>query len=169
MATYDPFTAIEQFANQAFGRTGSTLDRMPMDLYSNGENYVLTADLPGVTPDDVDIDIDGQLLTIRAQRQLPQVDSARWVVRERASRNFVRQLNLGQGIDTESIAADFENGVLTVTIPVSPKAKARKIAVNGSNRAVGAGSDVEPSAADTSADTSASSDRSEAAVSEANA
>ena len=102
---------------------------MPMDLYRDGDHYVLTADLPGIDPGSVDIDVDGQLLTIRAERTLPSGEGVRWITREREAASFLRQLSLGQGVDTERISATYDSGVLSVTIPVSEKAKPRKIAV----------------------------------------
>ncbi|HCJ49113.1 Hsp20/alpha crystallin family protein [Microbacterium marinum] len=128
MATYDPFRDIDRFASTLFDtRRGPR--RMPMDLYRDGDHYVLTADLPGIDPGSVDIDVDGQLLTIRAERTLSSGDGVKWITREREAASFLRQLNLGQGIDTEAIAASYSNGVLSVTIPVSEKAKPRKIEV----------------------------------------
>lgn len=103
---------------------------MPMDLYRDGDHYVLTADLPGIDPGSVDIDVDGQLLTIRAERTLAAGDGVKWITREREAASFLRQLNLGQGIDTDRISANYNNGVLSVTIPVSERAKPRKIAVS---------------------------------------
>ncbi|GAB3602941.1 Hsp20/alpha crystallin family protein [Microbacterium aureliae] len=129
MATYDPFRDLDRLASSFFDvRRGPR--RMPMDLYRDGDHYVLTADLPGIDPGSVDIDVDGQLLTIRAERTLPSGDGVKWITREREAASFLRQLNLGQGIDTERISAQYANGVLSVTIPVSEKAKPRKIAVS---------------------------------------
>lgn len=102
---------------------------MPMDLYRDGDHYVLTADLPGIDPGSVDIDVDGQLLTIRAERTLAAGDGVKWITREREAASFLRQLNLGQGVDTDRISASYNNGVLSVTIPVSERAKPRKIEV----------------------------------------
>ncbi len=128
MATYDPFRDLDRLASSLFDtRRGPR--RMPMDLYRDGDHYVLSADLPGIDPGSVDIDVDGQLLTIRAERTLHSGDDVKWITREREAASFLRQLNLGQGIDTESIAATYDNGVLTVTIPVSEKAKPRKVQV----------------------------------------
>lgn len=128
MASYDPFRDLERFASGLLDNSRG-LRRMPMDLFRDGDNYVLAADLPGVDPTSVDIDVDGQLLTIRAERELPSRDGVKWITREREAASFVRQLNLGQGIDTDRISASFNNGVLTVTIPVSEKVKPRKVAV----------------------------------------
>lgn len=134
MATYDPFRDLDRLASSFFDtRRGPR--RMPMDLYRDGDHYVLTADLPGIDPGSVDIDVDGQLLTIRAERTLSAGEDVKWITREREAASFVRQLNLGQGIDTEHIAASYDNGVLSVTIPVSEQAKPRKIAVSSASDA----------------------------------
>ncbi|RLK48957.1 Hsp20/alpha crystallin family protein [Microbacterium telephonicum] len=128
MTSYDPFREFDRLASSLMDtRRGPR--RMPMDLYRDGDHYVLTADLPGVDPGSVDIDVDGQLLTIRAERTLPSGDGVKWITREREAASFLRQLNLGQGVDTERISARYDNGVLSVTIPVSEKAKPRKIDV----------------------------------------
>jgi len=128
MAQYDPFRDLDRLASSLLDtRRGPR--RMPMDLYRDGDHYVLTADMPGIDPGSVDIDVDGQLLTIRAERTLTTGEGVKWITREREAVSFLRQLNLGQGIDTEQITANYTNGVLSVTIPVSEKAKPRKIEV----------------------------------------
>ena len=128
MATYDPFRDFDRLASSLLeARRGPRY--MPMDLYRDGDHYVLTCDLPGIDPGSVDIDVDGQLLTIRAERTLGNREGVKWITREREAVSFLRQLNLGQGIDTENIKANYSNGVLSVTIPVSEKAKPRKIEV----------------------------------------
>ncbi|MEV8266101.1 Hsp20/alpha crystallin family protein [Microbacterium sp. NPDC076911] len=128
MANYDPFRDLDRIASTLLESRGGPR-RMPMDLYRDGDHYVLAADLPGIDPGSVDIDVDGQLLTIRAERTLASGDGVKWITREREAATFVRQLNLGQGVDTEQISASYDNGVLSVTIPVSEKAKPRRIAV----------------------------------------
>ena len=130
---FDPFRELDRLAGPLFESRGPRL--MPMDLFRDGDHYVLAADLPGIDPGSVDIDVDGQLLTIRAERTLTSGQGVKWLARERQSGSFLRQLNLGQGIDTERIAASYENGVLSVTIPVSERAKPRKIEVTGSSSA----------------------------------
>lgn len=135
MATYDPLRDLERFASTLFDTTRRGPRQMPMDLYRDGDHYVLTADLPGIDPGSVDIDVDGQLLTIRAERTLPSGDGVKWITREREAGSFLRQLSLGQGVDTDDISASYRNGVLSVTIPVSEKAKPRKVAVSTENEA----------------------------------
>ncbi|MCR2783628.1 MULTISPECIES: Hsp20/alpha crystallin family protein [unclassified Microbacterium] len=129
MATYDPLRDLERFATNLMDPTRRGPRQMPMDLYREGDHYVLAADLPGVDPGSVDIDVDGQLLTIRAERTLNVGEGVKWITREREAGSFLRQLSLGQGLDTEHIAATYRNGVLSVRIPVSEKAKPRKVEV----------------------------------------
>lgn len=125
---FDPFRDLDRMASALFdARRGPQL--MPMDLYRDGDHYVLSADLPGIDPGSVDVDVDGQLLTIRAERTIRSVDGVQWLAQERHGGSFLRQLSLGQGIATDRIAAAYENGVLSVTIPVSERAKPRKIEV----------------------------------------
>ncbi len=130
---FDPFRELDRVAGALFdNRQGPRI--MPMDLYRDGDHYVLSADMPGIDPGSVDIDVDGQLLTIRAERTLANAQGVKWLSRERQAGSFLRQLNLGQGIDTERISAHYDNGVLSVTIPVSEKAKPRKIEISSSSR-----------------------------------
>jgi len=131
---FAPFRELDRVAAQLLdARQGPRL--MPIDLYRDGDHYVLTADLPGIDPGSVDVDIDGQLLTIRAERTPRSADGVKWLARERSGGSFLRQLNLGQGIATESISATYDNGVLSVVIPVSEKARPRKVEVTVSNAA----------------------------------
>lgn len=133
MATrFDPFRELDRFAQ---AMRSESLRHMPMDLYRQDDRYVLSLDLPGVDPGSVDIDVDGQLLTIRAERTLRSEDGVQWLSREREGGSFLRQLSLGQGIDTDGITAHYENGVLNVIIPVSEKAKPRRIEVQSGGSA----------------------------------
>ncbi len=128
--TYDPFREMERLFSTAARARGP--QPMPIDLYRDGEHYVLSADLPGIDPGSVDIDVDGQQLTIRAERSIASAEGVKWLNRERSGGSFLRQFTLGQGLDTERIAASYDHGVLTITIPVSEKAKPRKIEVTSS-------------------------------------
>ncbi|WP_449281807.1 Hsp20/alpha crystallin family protein [Leucobacter sp.] len=129
MAHYSPIREMERLADALLDGPARGPRQMPMDLYRDGDRYMLTADLPGMDPGSVDIDVDGQLLTIRAERTLPDHENVKWITRERTPGSFLRQLSLGQGIDTERISAGYDNGVLSVTIPVSERAKPRKVQV----------------------------------------
>lgn len=128
---FDPFRELDRMASSLLDqRQGPRL--MPIDLHRDGDHYVLNADLPGIDPGSVDVDVDGQLLTIRAERTPRSIDGVTWLARERSSGSFLRQINLGDGIDTAAISAAYDNGVLSVTIPVSERAKPRKVEVTSS-------------------------------------
>ena len=125
---FDPFRELDRVASSLLDQRQSPR-LMPMDLFRDGDHYVLTADLPGVDPGAVDVDVDGQLLTIRAERSARTEDGVQWLARERGAGSYLRQLTLGKDIDTENISAHYENGVLSVMIPVAEKAKPRKIEI----------------------------------------
>lgn len=131
---FDPFRELDRVAaNLLDSRQGPRL--MPIDLYRDGDHYILSADLPGIDPGSVDVDVDGQLLTIRAERTAHSDEDVKWLAHERPSGSFLRQLNLGDGIDTENISANYDNGVLSVMIPMSAKAKPRKVAITANGTA----------------------------------
>jgi HSP20 family protein len=107
---------------------------MPMDLCKIDDHYLLTADLPGIDPGSVDVDVDSGTLTISAHRTARSEDAVQWLANERFFGTYRRQLSLGDGIDASAISATYENGVLTVTIPVAERAKPRKIEVTRSGQ-----------------------------------
>ena len=126
------FDTLDQFDRLA----SSLLDTaraprvMPVDLFRDGDQYVLSADLPGIDPQSLDIDLDGQLLTIRAERTDAGHENASWIRRERATGSFMRQFTLGDGVDADKITASYDAGVLSVIIPIAERAKPRKIGVS---------------------------------------
>lgn len=127
--TFDPFSELDRLTGVLLGGR-QTLRPMPVDLHRDGDQYVLNADLPGIDPGSVDINVDGQLLTIRAERTAPsQSEGGGWLLRERPHGSYLRQFSLGEGVDPDGISAHYDNGVLSLVIPVTPKAKPRKIAV----------------------------------------
>ncbi|UIP58069.1 Hsp20/alpha crystallin family protein [Agromyces marinus] len=129
MAMYwDPIREIDRLTESMLDAARSPRV-MSIDLYRDGDHYVLAADLPGIDPGSVDLDVDGQLLTLRAERTSRSDGDAKWLVRERPAGSFLRQITLGDGLDTQKISAHYENGVLSVIIPVSEQAKPRKIAI----------------------------------------
>lgn len=131
MLRFDPFSDLDAMTRGLLTQSGT--DRsprfMPMDLYKVDDHYVLTADLPGVDPGSVDVTVDNGTLTLTAHRSARSEDSIQWLTSERFFGTYRRQLALGEGVDTTRIAATYENGVLTVTIPMAEKAKARRIEV----------------------------------------
>ena len=130
---FDPFRDLDRLTEQMLGvPVGSTRAPrfMPMDLYRSGDHYVLHADLPGVDPGSVDVSVDSGTLTVRAERSGRTEESVEWLTSERFTGSYMRQLSLGDGVDAERIAATYENGVLTVTIPMAEKAKPRRIEID---------------------------------------
>lgn len=143
----DPFAPLDHVAREFFGAPATRAPRfMPMDLAKTGDGFVLTADLPGVDPESVDIDIDNGLLTISAERTTGPASGTdgdadtTWLATERFSGSYRRQITVGDTVDTERISADYTDGVLTVTLPVAERAKTRRISVThrGSGTALNA-------------------------------
>ncbi len=135
---FDPFRDIDRLTEQMLGVPAGTARAprfMPMDLFRTGDHYVLHADLPGVDPGSVDVNVDNGTLTIKAERTSRSDESVQWIASERFSGSYMRQLSLGDGIDANGIGATYENGVLTVTIPISEVAKPRRIDVQTSTPA----------------------------------
>lgn len=131
--TFDPFGELDRLANGLTSQLRTGPRAVPVDLLKDGDRYLLTADLPGVDPGSVDIDLDGHVLTIRAERTASSHDGAQWIAQERRAGSYVRQFTLGDGLDTERISATYDNGVLSIVIPVSERAKPRKIQIEGAD------------------------------------
>ncbi len=124
---FDVLSQLDRLASSAFD-TARAPRLMPVDLFRDGDQYVLSADLPGIDPASVDLDVDGQLLTIRAERVAPR-EEVKWLTHERPYGSYMRQFTLGDGVDAERITANYEHGVLSVIIPMAERAKPRKIQV----------------------------------------
>ena len=129
----DPFREFDRLTRRFFEPgTWSRPAPMPMDAYRVGDEFVVALDLPGVSPDTIDLDVDRNVLTVKAERRPAYTgDAVETQVSERPLGVFSRQLFLGDSLDTEHIKADYEAGVLTLRIPVHEKAKPRKIAITG--------------------------------------
>jgi HSP20 family protein len=126
----DPFRELDRLTQQVLGTNG-TLARpsvMPMDAWREGDTFHVEFDLPGVNPDSIDLDVERNVVTVKAER--PQrASDAELIAAERPRGVFSRQLILGDNLDTEHIAASYDSGVLTLKIPVAEKAKPRKISI----------------------------------------
>ncbi len=130
LRTADPFRDFDRLAQQVFGSgTTSRPAIMPMDAWREGDTFVLEFDLPGISPESVDIDVERNVLTIKAERPRRNGD---WemLASERPSGHFSRQLVLGDNLDLERIAASYDAGVLRLRVPVAEKAKPRKIEIS---------------------------------------
>jgi HSP20 family protein len=129
----DPFRELDRFAQQVFGNSGtwSRPTAMPMDAYRSGDEFVVAFDLPGVDPDAVELTVERNVLTVKAERRPTTKDNVEMQVSERPLGVFSRQLFLGETLDTSRIDAAYESGVLTLRIPVLEAAKPRKISITG--------------------------------------
>jgi HSP20 family protein len=131
----DPFREFDRLAQQMFGSpapgTWSRPAAMPMDAYREGDDFVVEFDLPGVTPDSIDLDVERNVLTVKAERRPQTSDKVEMQVSERPLGVFSRQLFLGDTLETDHIEANYDSGVLTLRIPINEAAKPRKIAITG--------------------------------------
>ncbi|MFD9722306.1 Hsp20/alpha crystallin family protein [Streptomyces sp. NPDC059072] len=129
----DPFREMDRIVQQLSGTSGtwSKPSVMPMDAYREGDVYVIAFDLPGVSPETVDIDVERNMLTVKAERRpVAKADSVKVELSERPLGVFSRQIMLADTLDTERIEADYDAGVLTLRIPIAERAKPRKIAIS---------------------------------------
>ena len=126
----DPFREFDRLAQQLIGAgTTSRPAVMQMDAWREGDTFVLEFDLPGVSTETIDIDVERNVLTVKAERP---VRSGDWepLAAERPSGLFSRQLVLGDNLDLEQVDATYDAGVLRLVIPVAERAKPRKIEVS---------------------------------------
>lgn len=127
----DPFRDVDRLFQQLWaGQTAGRTLAMPMDAYRKEDSFLIQMDLPGVAVDSVDLTVEDNVLTVRAERKAaPVSDKIDPVITERPTGTFTRQVLLGTNLDTEHIRAEYEDGVLTLVIPVAERAKARRIEV----------------------------------------
>ncbi len=124
----DPFREFDRLAQQVLGTTARPA-AMPMDAWREGEDFVVAFDLPGVTVESVDIDVEQNVLTVKAERPDPVGEDTELIASERPRGVFSRQLILGDALDTGGVKASYDGGVLTLRIPVAEKAKPRRIEI----------------------------------------
>ncbi|MCP2296676.1 HSP20 family protein [Nocardia amikacinitolerans] len=123
----DPFRDLDRLAQQVFG-TAAHPAAMPIDAWREGDRFVVEFDLPGMDPDSLDLDVERNVVTVRAVR--PELAGDREVIAAERSRGvFSRQLFLGETLDVDRIRADYTDGVLRLTIPVAEAAKPRRIEI----------------------------------------
>ena len=123
----DPFRELDRLTQQVLG-TSARPAVMPMDAWRDGETFHVEFDLPGVDQESINLDVERNVLTIRAER--PVAESAgEQIAAERPRGVFSRQLILGDNLDLDKITASYSDGVLRLQIPVAEKAKPRKIQI----------------------------------------
>ncbi|MEU9130676.1 Hsp20/alpha crystallin family protein [Kitasatospora sp. NPDC048540] len=131
----DPFRELDRLTQQFLGTNGtwSRPAPMPLDACRVGDEYVICFDLPGVDPEAIDVDVERNMLTVRAERRpRHQGDDVKWELSERPLGVFSRQVMLSDTLDPAGISADYDNGVLTLKIPIAEKAKPRKVEIGHS-------------------------------------
>ena len=123
----DPFTEMDRMLSQVGGRWRGGL--MPMDAFEKDDLYTLRFDLPGVDPDHVDLTVEAGVLRVTAERKIEDTEGANWLLRERPTGRHSREVRLGDRLDAAGVEASYDQGVLTVTIPMKEEAKPRKISI----------------------------------------
>lgn len=134
MARYvDPFAEIDRLFGEfeSRNRLGAM---MPMDIYERDGVFTLRFDLAGAEPDNVDVTVENSMLTVKAVRPEEDTEGVNWLVRERPTGTHSRQVRLGPDLDPGSIEADYEAGVLTVTIARRPEAQPQRISIKAGGR-----------------------------------
>jgi HSP20 family protein len=124
----DPFRELDRLTQQVFGTTARPA-AMPMDAWKQGNEFIVEFDLPGVAPESVDLDVERNVLTVKAERKPVTGENTEMIAAERPAGVFSRQLILGDTLDTENVRASYDAGVLQLRIPVAEQAKPRKIEV----------------------------------------
>ncbi|WP_221356423.1 Hsp20/alpha crystallin family protein [Streptomyces beigongshangae] len=125
----DPFRELDRLSQQVFGPSRPAA--MQMDAYRSGDDFIVHFDLPGIDPESIDLDVERNVLNVRAERRSPAPEGAEVIVAERPTGTFTRQLFLGETLDSERIDASYAAGVLTLRIPVAEQAKPRRIHISG--------------------------------------
>lgn len=128
----DPFRDLDRLTQQVFG-TVARPSAMPIDAYRKGDEFFVHFDLPGIRADSIELIVEQNVLTVKAERPAAAADGVQLLVSERPTGVFTRQLFLGETLDTEHISADYAAGVLTLTIPIHEASKPRKVAITSSD------------------------------------
>jgi HSP20 family protein len=132
----DPFRELDRVFQQALGGAGERVWSMPLDAYRKDEMFLVQLDVPGISPDSVELTVDNHVLTVKATRHAPTMqEGVQPVIAERPWGEFTRQILLGDNLDTEKIRAEYDAGVLTITLPVAEHAKPRRIDVSVKDKA----------------------------------
>jgi HSP20 family protein len=133
LVRYDPFRAFDRpfprSFDRSFDRAADRRSFMPMDAVRHEHHVELRFDLPGIAPDAIDVEVERNVLTVRAERSWSLPEGAEMLTQERPQGSVTRRVTLGESLDTEHLEATYDAGVLVLTIPVIEQAKARKVEV----------------------------------------
>lgn len=128
----DPFRELDRLADLL--GTATRPAAMPIDAYRKDDTFLVQFDLPGVQAETIDLTVEKNVLTVRAERFRPETDGIEMLLTERPQGTFSRQLFLGETLDTEHIEADYVDGVLTLRLPVAESAKPRKVSISTNSK-----------------------------------
>lgn len=131
---FDPFREFDRLTEQVdqmFRRTAWTF---PMDAVRHGDRVFINIDLPGVDPDAIDVTVERDVLTVKAERRFERAEGDEVLANERPQGTFTRRILLGESLDTDKLEAAYDHGVLSITIPVAEQAQPRKVAIGGGHK-----------------------------------
>lgn len=126
---FDPFRELDRLTQPGWNGASGRQAVMPLDAYRDGDRFLVVLDIPGIDPATIDLTVEKNVLSISAERRWERTEGVEVVVAERPQGTFSRQLFLGEGLDPDGIQATYDNGVLTVTVPVAEQAKPRKVEI----------------------------------------
>lgn len=129
---WDPFRELDRLTEQLWGEGGRTMTSrtFPMDAYRRGDQFFVHFDLPGVNPESIELTVEKNVLTVKAERDWAPQEGDEILTVERPRGTFTRQLFLGDVLDAEHVQASYDQGVLTLTVPMAEQAKPRKVEVS---------------------------------------
>jgi HSP20 family protein len=130
---FDPFREVDRFAEQVDQALRRTASSVPMDAVRHGDQVFINFDLPGVDPDSIDLTVERDVLTLKANRRFERNEGDEVLANERPQGTYTRRVLLGDSLDTGRLEAAYDHGVLSITIPVAEQAQPRKISVGGSH------------------------------------
>jgi HSP20 family protein len=131
---FDPFRELDRAVDELW-QQGARSPIVPMDAVRHGNQVFVSFDLPGVDPDAIELTVERNVLTLRAERNVHRQEGDEVIASELRYGAFTRQVFLGDTLDAGSLQASYDHGVLTVTIPVAEQAKPRKISIGGGHKA----------------------------------
>ena len=141
---FDPFSRLDRMFDRLLSDAGTRHLSMPMDVYRSGDSYLVELDLPGVSPDDIDVSVERNVISVRADRGATHRDEDEVVVCERPHMRFERQIYVSDNLDTDELEAGYDNGVLTLRVPVSQASRPRHVDVAGRSQPTPVGTSGAP-------------------------
>ena len=146
----DPFRDFDRLAQQVFG-TPTRPAAMPIDAFRKGDEFVVQFDLPGIDTSSIDLTVERNVLTVHAERRREEAEGLELLMGERPQGTFSRQLFLGDTLDTDQIEAEYRDGVLTLRLPITEKAKPRRVPIQADGRPTAIDASSQPAPAEASA------------------